>query len=147
VFLDCQTFFCDFDHFRREITFVNWVRDRQDADVHVLGTGQATGGGGRAHTIAFIGLRRSVGRTDTLRYVSTNTDTPVEIRDELVRVVKLGLVPFVAPTEIGEGLDVIFRSPAAAHPTTQTDEDDPWNLWVFTVSVGGTRAAKASGDE
>jgi hypothetical protein len=23
VFLDCQTFFCDFDHIRREITFVN----------------------------------------------------------------------------------------------------------------------------
>jgi hypothetical protein len=23
VFLDCQTFWCDFDHFRREIPFVN----------------------------------------------------------------------------------------------------------------------------
>ena len=143
VFLDCQTFFCDFDHFRREITFVNWVRDRQDADVHVLGTGQATGGGGRAHTIAFIGLRRSVGRTDTLRYVSTNTDTPAEIRDELVRVVKLGLVPFVAPTEIGDGLDVTFRSPTAARPTARTDEDDPWDLWVFTVSVGGNASGES----
>jgi hypothetical protein len=24
VFLDCQTFHCDFDHFRREISYVNW---------------------------------------------------------------------------------------------------------------------------
>jgi hypothetical protein len=143
VFLDCQTFFCDFDHFRREITFVNWVRDREDADVHVLGTGQATGGGGQALTIAFIGLRQSDGRTDTLRYVSTNTDTPAEIRDELVRVVKLGLVPFVAPTEIGEALDVIHRRPTAARPTIQADEEDPWNLWVFTVSVGGDASGES----
>lgn len=56
VFLDCQTFFCDFDHFRREIAFVNWMRDRQDAQVHILGTGQGTGGGGREFTFTFIGL-------------------------------------------------------------------------------------------
>ncbi|MFQ6046753.1 MAG: hypothetical protein ACE5PT_10425, partial [Gemmatimonadales bacterium] len=30
VFLDCNAPNCDFDHFRREITWVNWVRDRQD---------------------------------------------------------------------------------------------------------------------
>src|ERR1041385_8095423 len=33
VFLDCS-FFCDFDYIRTEIPFVNWVRDRTDADVH-----------------------------------------------------------------------------------------------------------------
>ena len=26
VFLDCNARNCDFDHFRREITWVNWVR-------------------------------------------------------------------------------------------------------------------------
>lgn len=137
VFLDCQTFFCDFDHFRREIPFVNWVRDRTDADVHVLGTGQVTGGGGVAHTLAFIGLGRTAGRTDTLQYLSSNTDTQAEIRDGLVRIVKLGLVAFVAPTETGVGLDVIYRSPTAAGPAPEVDQDDPWNLWVFTVGVGG----------
>ena len=30
VFLDCQ--FCDDDFVRREVTFVDWVRDRADAD-------------------------------------------------------------------------------------------------------------------
>ena len=29
VFLDCNR--CDRDYLRREITFVNWVRDRRDA--------------------------------------------------------------------------------------------------------------------
>ena len=44
VFMDCQAPRCDFDHFRREIEWVNWVRDRQDAEVHVLVTSQRTGG-------------------------------------------------------------------------------------------------------
>lgn len=135
VFLDCQTFFCDFDHFRREIPFVNWVRDRQDADVHILGTAQSTGGGGREHTLAFIGLGAFAGRVDTLQYTSTNTDTPAETRDGLVRVVKLGLVPFLATTSLRDQLDLTYRPPVARRPTA--DEGDPWNLWVFTLGAGG----------
>ena len=38
MFLDCPTFFCDMDFFRRQIGFVDYVRDRRDADVHVLVT-------------------------------------------------------------------------------------------------------------
>ncbi len=133
VFLDCR--FCDFDHFRREIPFVSWVRDRQDADVHVLVTLQITGGGGRLYTFALIGLRELAGRVDTLQYTSGNTDTSAEIRDGTVRVVKLGLVPFVATTSLRDLLDVTYRPPVIARPATQ--DGDPWNLWVFTLSVGG----------
>lgn len=34
VFLDCS--FCDFDFMRTEVTFVDYVRNRQDAEVHIL---------------------------------------------------------------------------------------------------------------
>ena len=45
VFLDCN--FCrrNLSHFRREVSFVNYVRDRQDAAVHILGTRQSAGAG------------------------------------------------------------------------------------------------------
>ena len=133
VFLDCQTFWCDFDHFRREIPFVNWMRDRQDAQVHILGTSQSTGGGGREHTLTFIGLEGFQGRVDTLMYVSSNTDTEMETRDGLVQTVKLGLIPFVSSTAIGPRLRITYEAPALAAPTVQPE--DPWNLWVFTTSV------------
>lgn len=136
VFLDCQTFHCDFDHFRREIPFVNWVRDRQDADVHILGTSQATGGGGREYTLSFIGLGAFNARIDTLQYTSGNTDTPAETRDGLVRVAKLGLVPFLATTSLRDQLDLTYRARAVQRPTA--DERDPWNLWVFTIGVSGS---------
>ncbi len=139
VFLDCR--FCDFDHFRREIPFVSWVRDRQDADVHVLVTLQLTGGGGREYTFALIGLRELAGRVDTLQYTSVNTDTSAEIRDGTVRVVKLGLVPFVATTSLRDLLDVTYRRPVIARPATQ--DTDPWNLWVFTLSVGGNASGES----
>jgi hypothetical protein len=135
VFLDCQGFFCDFDHFRREMAFVNWVRDRQDAHVHLLGTSQPTGGGGREFTFAFLGLREFVGRSDTLRYVSRNTDTQTEVRDGQVRIIKLGLMRYVAQTQAGERVQITFETPtetAAVGPVR-----DPWNLWVFTARLGG----------
>ncbi len=52
VFLDCNGRHCDFDHFRREIDWINWVRDREDADLHLLVTSQRTGGGGSATALA-----------------------------------------------------------------------------------------------
>src|SRR5688572_25445290 len=68
VYVDCQTFGCDLNYFRTEILFVNWVTDRQAADVHILVTGQQSGGGGRELTLAFIGLGRFQGDDAELTY-------------------------------------------------------------------------------
>ncbi|MEP7002504.1 MAG: hypothetical protein ABI969_18580, partial [bacterium] len=58
VFLDCSGFFCDESFVRTEIVSVNWVRERTVADVHILATTQATGGGGTRYSVAFIGQHR-----------------------------------------------------------------------------------------
>lgn len=51
VFVDCGSRYCDFDHIRREIDFVSYVRDRLDAQVHVLITTRPTGGGATERVI------------------------------------------------------------------------------------------------
>src|SRR5258707_13691762 len=89
VFLDCPNSFCDFDYYRTEITFVNWVRDRQFAQMHVLVTTQQTGGG-QEYTLAFIGLERFAGTEDTLLYVSHTGDTQDDLRKGLGQVLRLG---------------------------------------------------------
>lgn len=139
VYLDCQTFDCDFDHFRREISFVTWVRDRGDSHVHVLGTHLETGGGGREHTFVFIGRREFAGQRDTLVYVSRDSDSEVEIRAGLVRTVQLGLVRFAARTPVAERLTIFHDAPAQA----TAPADDPWNLWVFALSLGGNASAES----
>ena len=136
VFLDCNSRLCDFDFFRKEITFVNYVRDRQDADVHVLVSTQPTGGGGTEFTLRFIGLRRFAGRENTLRYTSRPTDSEDQIRRGLARVLKAGLVGYAVDTPVGERVEIGFTG-AQQNAAPATPARDPWNFWTFSVGVNG----------
>lgn len=143
VFLDCQAPFCDREHFRREIGFVNWVRDRQDSDIHVLVTARRTAGGGWEFTLAFIGRRSFEAQGDTLRFISRNTDTDAEIRDGLAHTLALGLVPYASHTPAAEGIEVVYVPDRAAEAVQVTPGQDPWNFWTFEVSLGGSLEGEA----
>jgi len=130
VFLDCPDTFCDFDYYRTEITFVNWVRDRQFAQVHVLVTTQSTGGG-QQFTVDFIGLERFAGAADTLHWVSTTSDTQDDIRRGLARTFRLGLIRFVAKTAVAPNIEISYNAPASAAAQVH----DPWNYWVFRAQM------------
>jgi len=137
VFLDCGVD-CDEDFVRTEVTYVDWVRDRTAADVHVLVTSQETGGGGREFTLAFLGQRRFAGVGDTLRVVTPQGATADETRRALTRRIAQGLVRFVARTPLAERLVVAVAPesplPGAPPPPGQARRDR-WNLWVFSVGV------------
>jgi hypothetical protein len=144
VFLDCHTRLCDFSHFRREITFVNWVRDRADADVHVLITDERTAGGGMQLTLTLIGLNGMAGRADTLHIVTDATDTREEERGELTRALALSLVPYVWHTDVFERMTLDYEPvPDIAGRLALQDERDPWNFWVFRIGVGGSLDAES----
>jgi len=135
VFLDCEGYICDFDHFRREVGFISYVRDRMDAELHVLVTSQNTGAGGEEFSFFFIGLREWAGKQDTLRYVSRPDDTDDETRSGLVQTFKLGLIPYLASTPMGQQLEITFLGRPEEAPREPVD--DPWDLWVFRVRVSG----------
>jgi len=143
VFLDCG-YRCDEDYLRREVRFVNYVRDRKDADVHVLVTTQATGGGGTEYTLKFIGLGRFADREATLTYVSLQTQSGDDIRQGLGRVIKIGLAPYATDTPLGDRLDVSYRAPEGGAEEVAGGEHDPWNFWVFRLSTGGNFSGEAS---
>jgi len=136
VFLDCQNFGCDFDHFRRTIAFVNWVRDREAAQVHVLGTAQETGSGGDEYTFTFLGRGEFAGRADTLRHAASGTDTDTEVRNALTRMLALGLVRFAAATPLARNLSVRYEAPDEG-ATRPAGGPDPWNFWVFRIGLSG----------
>jgi len=134
VFLDCRSRFCDFDHFRREIPFVNYVRDRQDAQVHVLVTTRRTGAGGTEFTLAFMGRGQFDVLGDSLLYFSSDTDTFDEVRAGLTQMLKLGLVRYVARLPAGQALEISY---AADVEETILPEEDPWDYWIFRIRLGG----------
>lgn len=138
VFLDCG-FDCDQDFVRTEITYVDWVRDRTAADVHVLVTSQATGGGGREFTLAFLGLQRFAGIGDTLRFVTGQGSTADETRRRLAATLRVGLVRYLARTSLADRLAVSI-APLAAGTTAApaaAAARDRWNYWVFTIGGNG----------
>lgn len=137
VYLDCQEWqACDFDFFRTELTLVNWVRERQVADVHLLVTTQQTGAGGLEYTVTFLGLRQFAGITDTLKYVSPPETSRDDKRRGLARVFRIGLVRYLARTAASERLNISFDAPKDAS-TQAAAEKDRWNSWVFRTSVNG----------
>jgi hypothetical protein len=132
VFIDCDL--CgpdDFDYIRTEIAFVNYVRDRKEAEVHVLITTQETGSGGTEFTITFIGQHEYAGNNDTLKYVSKKDDTDDIVREGNVRVMKLGLMRYVAKTPQAEQIAITYNKPAVP----QKEVVDKWNYWVFSLNL------------
>ncbi len=130
VFIDCHQ--CDMNYIRSELSFVSFVRERTEADVHILITIQGTAGGGREYTLNFIGRNNFYDVHHTLKYVSSRTDSADTERKGLVRVLKVGLVPYLAKTDLGDYLRIDFekRLPPA-------EVEDPWNFWVFNLGLSG----------
>ena len=137
VFVDCQQIFCDLDFFRTEITWVDYVRDRAVADAHVLVTRQATGAGGSEYTLAFLGLRRYAGVSDTLRWVAPPASTDDAVRRGLVDVIRLGLVRYAARAGMADRLQVGLRPVGTEPAAAAAPQDDPWDYWVFRVRANG----------
>ncbi|WP_051189785.1 hypothetical protein [Daejeonella oryzae] len=136
VFLDCQSY-CDNDYVKREITFVDYVNDRFQANVYILITSQSTGSGGREYKLQFAGQDKFKGVNDTLSYIRQATATDDEDRKLAVQHLKLGLVKYFARTEKAKDLQITFKSDTAAGTKAKTPEKDPWNLWVINLRVNG----------
>jgi hypothetical protein len=136
VFLDCDD--CDSDYVRREIEFIDYVRDRKEADLHILVTTQDTAGGGEEWVFKFIGLGRFNGLNDELKYTSLQTSTDDEERVGYTRVLKLGLVRYVTSTPIADRLQVVFKGEPRGKEMAAAPQSDPWNFWIFRIRAGGS---------
>ena len=142
VFIDCRGPGCDQEFFRRELTWVDHVRDQRDADVHLLVTSQATGGGGTEYALRFIGHGPWNGQEDTLRRSAEAGDTGDQRRRALIQSFALGLARFAAGTPIGRQLKVTAPERAAVPAPTATE--DPWNYWVFRTNINLNLNGEAS---
>lgn len=130
VFISCDN--CDLEYIKTEITFVNYVRDRNEAGVHVLITTQSTGSGGREYALTFIGQNGYADVQDLQKYYTEKDDTDDAVRQGLVKVLKLGLLSFVARTPIAARIDVGSEPESKSGPIV-----DRWNSWLFSLSGNG----------
>jgi hypothetical protein len=130
VFIDCDN--CDLDHIKREITWVNYVREPKEADIHLLITGEQTGAGGSKVSLFFIGQKKFKEQNDTVSFINLPDDTQEIIRERMVSKIKVGLLHYVKQTPLADYIaaDVLI-------PEESEEVVDKWNNWVFRLSTSG----------
>jgi hypothetical protein len=140
AFLDCQDCFADF--LRTEVTFVDFVRDRTEADVHVLITAAETGSAGVEYTIAFIGLKAFSGTDRTLKTVTVRADPEDVVRRQLANSLRVGLLNYVVGNGVPPNLAVSIRLESPDGREAQAT--DRWNHWVFSVQASASLQGEES---
>jgi hypothetical protein len=120
------------DYIRKEIPYVNYVRDIKDAGVYIISTSQNTGSGGREFTYYLVGQNGFAGMRDTVSFVTTPDETTEGRREKEVNTLKMGLVRYVARTPLSKYVKITF-----SEPLSETVSSDIWNSWVFSTSLGG----------
>jgi hypothetical protein len=118
------------DHIRKEIPYINYVRDLKDADVYIISTYQPTGSGGREYTYYLVGQHEFAGKRDTISFTTAPDATMDERRQKQISTLKMGLMPYVAKTPLAKYIRISFTE-----PLSETVSTDKWDSWVFSPSV------------
>jgi len=130
VFLDCSAD-CYSAYLRSEIEFVDYVRDRTEADVHVIVTDSQTGSGGREYTLELIGLGSYAHVTRSLKAVTTSSDPDDVVRRQLANALRVGLLDYVTAEGVPQRLDVSVE--LGSERLRPAVVGDRWNNWVFSL--------------
>jgi hypothetical protein len=153
---------CDLDFVKNNVGFVEFVVDSTAADVEVVAFGDEKTD--EPWRLAFLGRGRFAGQDRVLFLSTASLATTTQIRHELVRLLKLGLVEYAAETTAGPQLDVkirdLWESPSPVivnidgpdlnvrvrglpEPAPSTPEDG-WNYWVFQVNADSDGSSERS---
>ena len=128
VFMDCSNTWCEMEYFRSKINLIDFYRDQLLSDVHVLITSDFNASGGRLYQMIFYGLNEYEGTIDTLVYNTHPNATDFERRDQMLKYLKLGLLPWVLKTQQAEELSIEMFSENQQEELEQGIlEEDKWN--------------------
>jgi hypothetical protein len=133
LYLDCRTY-CDVAYFKSQINYINYVRDPELADIHLLITRYPLANNGTQYTFNFIGK----GALEKVNNVFTKDYPPGipldKLRKGFVQQINLGLVAYLVHTDIDINLSIKEDD---VHIESVEDQEDPWNFWVFEVYTSG----------
>jgi hypothetical protein len=147
VFFDCNGPNCNSQYYRTEITWVNWVNDREVADLHIIMGSLSTGAGGREYQLDFLGVDTQEGYEDQHIYRQLGTDTQRESLDGITHTLGLGIANWASTHGFRglvrlQGADPELGDLAGRRVVSQEEVDDPWNLWVFRINANGNRSSE-----
>ncbi|MCP3931868.1 MAG: hypothetical protein GY705_22565 [Bacteroidetes bacterium] len=134
VFLDCNA--CDINYLRQNVNYINYVRDPEMADIHILVTQQYTGANTRKYVFDFIGKGGFELASHSITFADPPNASSLQRKETISEKFELGLIPFWLQTQLADKLDVKIKPEKGE--TVIKEEKDPWNNWVFEVGAGGS---------
>jgi len=162
LFIDCNTR-CDMVFIKQEMTFVNYVQDRQAADVFVLATDQRASAGTREIQFIITGQKRFEGQIDTIQFYREANVSDSEAREQFLKYLKKAMLPYAMQTSLVDLIEYSIPIKDEDQIVENKEERDPWNNWSFSLranaflngessfqqselsgSIGGTRITEQS---
>lgn len=139
LFFECQD--CDQSYFTNQLPFVDFVRDAQNADVHLYVTKQKNASEGFRFFLNFVGKEKYKDMNYKLLTDSPESESSLKRNDRILNTTKMGLAPFVSQTSVGERLTL-----SCSDSLKKMDRElkDPWDFWVFVLDFGGALDAEYS---
>jgi hypothetical protein len=131
VFYDCES--CDVTFMKQNLNHVEFVRDQNFSDVHVLISSQTNGSGGESITLRFIGQHEFIKLTDTLNYSTNPNMTDDDKRRQQLRYIEFGLIRFFIEKGLEDKIELTIKKSEIEKVVTE----DPWNSWVYKLSASG----------
>lgn len=134
VYIDYNNCYsCDFSFIRKEIKFINYVRDPKESQLHIIIAQTITGSGGSEFTFFFSGNNELKYIKDTIKQTISVNNTIDETRRVIVKVLKFSLMRYVLQTPLKDIIDFNIYIP----DSTNEKVEDKWNKWVFNLNLNG----------
>ena len=143
VFLDCRAEGCDGDFLRTELTWMNFVRDRNQALVHIIATTRRTASGGAELSVTFDRGNGAGAVKDSVLAIIPQGSTEDQARRVVARVIGQGMLHVVRNTALGNQLSISYR-PTSTKASDTRGAKDKWHLWVFRISGSGFGSGDAN---
>lgn len=130
IYLDAN-FEYDAIFVRRELAYLDYVLDRQNADIYLQIAKQETGKGGEKYALMLAGVNKWKTKTDTLHFFTEPQSSEKQARDLLVAHIGKILLPYLLETPLRE--QISFQVAEQTNVTNEP-EKDTWNNWVFNLA-------------
>ena len=141
VFLDCH--FCNDNYIKSNLQYIDYVRDKELADVHILATRVRSGVANSTYIFDFIGLKDFKNQDYKITCEDEPNSTKQFRNDLFTKKIEIGLVPYWIQTKMANNLSLKVKSKSKRFQD-EVEEKDPWNSWVFSIEGGGSGKLETS---
>ena len=133
IFLDCRTY-CDFTFIKSEITYVDYMLDRQSSELYILLVDQNTGSGGSEYVMT-VENKKSEADPYEIKFFTDMNAMDADIRSAIVKHTKQAILKYMVEEDMME--DISYQVTSAPVEPMQNTLIDPWNAWIFSIGVNG----------